>query len=63
MHCSCTLHMSQPPVERERRVMYTGFGLPAKEAAGEGQQRAMAAIGAVREGAYKTVSQAPGHTG
>ena len=63
VHCSCTLHMSQPPVERERRVMYTGFGLPAKEQVGEGQQRAMAAIGAVREGAYKTVSQAPGHTG
>ena len=61
VHCSCTLHMSQPPVERERRVMYTGFGLPAKEV-GDGQQRAMAAIGAVREGAYKTVSQAPGHT-
>ena len=62
VHCSCTLHMSQPPVERERRVMYTGFGLPAKDRVGEGQQRAMAAIGAVREGAYKTVSQAPGHT-
>jgi hypothetical protein len=62
VHCSCTLHMSQPPVERERRVMYTGFGLPAKEVGAE-QQRAMAAIGAVREGAYKTVSQAPGHTG
>ena len=62
VHCSCTLHMSQPPIERERRVMYTGFGLAAREA-GAGQQRAMAAIGAVREGAYKTVSQAPGHTG
>jgi hypothetical protein len=62
VHCSCTLHMSQPPVERERRVMYTGFGLPPKEQMGEVQQRAMAAIGAVREGAYKTVSQAPGHT-
>ena len=36
---------------------------PAEGSVGEGQQRAMAAIGAVREGAYKTVSQAPGHTG
>ena len=63
VHCSCTLHMSQPPIDRERRVMYTGFGLPAREVVGAGQQRAMAAIGAVREGAYKTVSQAPGHTG
>ena len=42
--------------------MYTGFGLPARPV-GEAQQRAMAAIGAVREGAYKTVSQAPGHLG
>jgi hypothetical protein len=63
VHCSCTLHMSQPPVERERRVMYTGFGLPARAAVGEAQQRAAAAIGNVREGAYKTVSQAPGHLG
>jgi len=63
VHCSCTLHMSQPPVDRERRVMYTGFGLPPRAATGAQQQAAMAAIGAVREGAYKTVSQAPGHTG
>jgi len=63
VHCSCTLHMSQPPVERERRVMYTGFGLPPRADAGVAQQRAAAAIGNVREGAYKTVSQAPGHLG
>jgi hypothetical protein len=63
VHCSCTLHMSQPPVERERRVMYTGFGLPPRAGTGAQQQAAMAAIGAVREGAYKTVSQAPGYTG
>ncbi len=63
VHCSCTLHMSQPPIDRERRVMYTGFGLPPRPSTGERQQAAMAAIGEVREGAYKTVSQAPGHTG
>ena len=63
VHCSCTLHMSQPPIDRERRVMYTGFGLPPRAAAGARQQAAVAAIGSVREGAYKTVSQAPGHTG
>jgi hypothetical protein len=62
VHASCTLHMSQPPIDRERRVMYTGFDLPAIDV-GEGQQRAMAAIGVVRQSAYKTVSQAPGHTG
>ena len=27
VHCSCTLHMSRPPVSGERRVVYTGFGL------------------------------------
>jgi len=25
IHCSCTLHMSRPPVSRERRVVYTSF--------------------------------------
>jgi hypothetical protein len=43
--------------------MYTGFALPPLGAVGEQQQRAIAAIGDVREGAYKTVSQAPGHLG
>ena len=27
VHCSCTLHMSRPPVSTERRVVYTGFDL------------------------------------
>ena len=27
VHCTCTLHMSRPPVERERQVVYTGFDL------------------------------------
>jgi hypothetical protein len=27
VHCSCTLHMSRPPLVQERRVVYTGFGL------------------------------------
>ena len=35
VHCSCTLHMAQPPVERERKVMYTGFGLPPLAPPGE----------------------------
>lgn len=30
VHLSCTAHMSRPPSERERRVMYTGFGLPRR---------------------------------
>ncbi|MGZ8753064.1 MAG: phytanoyl-CoA dioxygenase family protein [Acidimicrobiia bacterium] len=55
VHLSCTMHMAQPPIERERRVMYTGFGLPAPDpvaaAAGRAQLRA------VREAAPVTVSQ------
>jgi len=31
VHCSCTLHMSRPPVSAERRVVYTGFSLAPKE--------------------------------
>jgi hypothetical protein len=27
VHCSCTLHMSRPPIDQERRVSYTGFSL------------------------------------
>jgi len=55
VHLSCTAHMSEAPTERERRVMYTSFRLPAcnTEAAEASLQR----ISAVREGAYTTVSQ------
>jgi hypothetical protein len=61
VHCSCTLHMSQPPVERERRVMYTGFGLRERATPNSERSRAVDDIGRVREAAYKTVSQAPGY--
>lgn len=61
LHCSCTLHMAQPPVVRERRVMYTGFGLPERRAPGAAQRRGLAQIAAVRESSYRVVSQAPGH--
>lgn len=30
IHCSCTLHEARPPRTKERRVVYTGFGLPPK---------------------------------
>lgn len=60
VHLSCTLHMSQPPVDQERRVLYTGFRLPDPE----GKARVgLDKIYRVREGAYKTVSQKPGHLG
>jgi hypothetical protein len=63
VHCSCTLHMSQPPVERERKVMYTGFALAPLGAPGAAHARALQDISAVREGAYRTVSQQPGYVG
>ncbi len=31
VHCSCTLHMSRPPIDLERRVVYTGFGLAPRD--------------------------------
>jgi hypothetical protein len=43
VHCSCTLHMSRPPVSAERRVVYTGFGL-APRAGEERPQRSAAEI-------------------
>jgi Phytanoyl-CoA dioxygenase (PhyH) len=30
IHQTCTLHEATPPLQRERRVMYTGFGLPLR---------------------------------
>ena len=61
VHLSCTLHMAQPPVERERRVMYSGFSLPPLDPAAAAAGRAR--LRAVREAAPVTVSQPPGHTG
>ena len=60
VHLSCTLHRAFPPIERERRVMYTGFRLPAvspeaAEAAVAGRKR----LGQIREAAPRTVSQEP----
>jgi hypothetical protein len=58
VHCSCTLHMSHAPVDRERRVMYTDFVLPPR--AGDDLVPSSAGvIDEVRERAYKVVSQVP----
>ena len=56
VHLSCTLHMAQPPVARERRVLYTGFRLPDRSAAAA---LARQKLRAVREAAPVTVSQEP----
>jgi ectoine hydroxylase-related dioxygenase (phytanoyl-CoA dioxygenase family) len=56
VHCSCTLHMSQPPVTRERRVMYTDFRLPNRPGEVDPGE---AKIRRIREAAPTTVSQEP----
>jgi Phytanoyl-CoA dioxygenase (PhyH) len=56
VHLSCTLHMAQPPIARERRVLYTGFRLPDRSA---DAARARQKLRAVREAAPVTVSQEP----
>ena len=60
VHTSCTMHMSHPPVDRERRVMYTGFTLPPTGA--ESARPRIDALAVVRERAHRVVSQSPGHT-
>lgn len=57
MHLSCTLHMAQPPSERERRVLYTGFGLPAPDA--EAARLARTRIQATRDRAPHNMTQRP----
>jgi hypothetical protein len=61
VHLSCTLHMSQPPVTRTRKVLYTGFGQPAADqaAADAGRRR----LGAVRSRTHTSISQEPGYLG
>ena len=54
VHLSCTLHMSHPPIERERRVMYTSFSLPNKS-----EKVGVDLISKLLEEAYMKVSQAP----
>jgi hypothetical protein len=57
VHLSCTLHMSQPPAARERRVLYTSFGLPPNDLAATRAARATA--GTYRAATPETVSQSP----
>jgi Phytanoyl-CoA dioxygenase (PhyH) len=61
VHLSCTLHMSQPPVTRPRKVVYTGFALPPVDAdAAEANRRR---LNAVRSRTHTSVSQEPGYLG
>src|SRR5215207_2604166 len=49
VHLSCTLHQSDPPVERERRVLYTGFRLPPRGT--DAEREALERLRAIREDA------------
>lgn len=55
LHCSCTLHMAQPPVSRERRVLYTTWSLPPADV--DACWEARAKVRRARERAPGTVSQ------
>jgi hypothetical protein len=57
VHLSCTLHMSQPPAARERRVLYTSFGLPPQEGDAEAARAGRDKARTYREAAPETVSQ------
>ena len=61
MHLSCTQHMSQPPVTKTRKVLYTGFGQQAvdPEAAEANRQR----LNTVRSKTHTSISQQPGYLG
>lgn len=58
VHLSCTMHRAEPPTTGERKVLYTGFGLPARdaEAAGSARRHLMETS---RERAPLTTSQRP----
>ncbi|MDE0884857.1 MAG: phytanoyl-CoA dioxygenase family protein [Myxococcota bacterium] len=61
VHLSCTQHMAQPPVERERKVLYTGFGQsPVDPEATEFQRHRLQEV---RSKTHTSVSQEPGHLG
>jgi len=57
IHLSCTTHMAQPPVARERKVLYTGFRLPQPDP--EASAAALAKLRAVRDAAPLNTSQQP----
>jgi hypothetical protein len=61
VHLSCTLHMSQAPVTRTRKVLYTSFKQqPLNREAAEVQRRR---LNAVRSKTHTSISQLPGYRG
>ncbi|MGE4609325.1 MAG: phytanoyl-CoA dioxygenase family protein [Myxococcota bacterium] len=61
VHLSCTQHMSQPPVSKGRKVLYTGFGQRAANPEAAEFQRGR--INTVRQKTHTSVSQQPGYLG
>jgi hypothetical protein len=61
VHLSCTQHMSQPPVRRTRKVLYTGFGQPSADPAAAERNRER--LNAVRAKTHTSISQQPGYLG
>ena len=61
IHLSCTQHMSQPPVKRTRKVLYTGFGQRAADPEAADFQRGR--LQKVRSKTHTSVSQEPGYQG
>ena len=59
VHCSCTLHMSHPPVSRERRVLYTDLTLPTDEP--DVYSVTESKLRKIRDAAPTTVNQPRGH--
>ncbi|MBW2420615.1 MAG: phytanoyl-CoA dioxygenase family protein [Deltaproteobacteria bacterium] len=61
VHLSCTLHMSQAPVSRTRKVLYTGFRQrPVDPEAAEVNRRR---LNSVRSKTHTSISQEPGYLG
>jgi hypothetical protein len=61
VHLSCTQHMSQPPVKRTRKVLYTGFRQRPEDR--EAAEANRARLDAVRSKTHTSVSQPPGYLG
>jgi phytanoyl-CoA dioxygenase PhyH len=61
VHLSCTMHMSQPPVDRTRKVLYSGFGQRAVDA--DAADRSRTRMSEVRGRTHTSISQEPGYLG
>jgi hypothetical protein len=61
VHLSCTQHMSQPPVKRTRKVLYTAFAQRPVDA--EAAERQRQRLSAVRSRTHTSISQQPGYLG